>query len=80
MRNVGTGVMPVQVAAAAGERFDRTTAEPLPDYRDARTEITLGPGDEQTVVIKCDFKPDRVLMDPDALVLQLKREYAIVRF
>jgi hypothetical protein len=29
------------------------------------------------VTIRCDFKPERVLVDPDALVFQLLRKLAV---
>ena len=76
--NVGTGRMQIEVAAALGERFK--DGDPLPEYRDARQLIELGPGESKDVVIHCDFKPDRVLVDPDARVLQLQRKFAIARF
>jgi hypothetical protein len=50
-----------------------------PDYRDARTSLTIGPGQEIPVTIRCDFEPDRVLPDPDARVLQLERARALRR-
>jgi len=78
VENVGTGRMPIEVAAALSERFK--DGDPLPKYRDARQAIELGPGESKDVVIRCDFKPDQVLVDPDARVLQLRRKFAIVRF
>lgn len=77
--NDGTGVMLVDVAAAKGERMDKE-GKAKPDYRDARVTITLGPGERKEVVIPCTFEPDRVLVDPDAKVLQLKRNKALRRF
>jgi hypothetical protein len=75
--NEGTGTMPVEVCAARGERFPDEDAEvEAPGYRDARVTVTLGPGESQAVAIPCDFEPERVLVDPDALVLQLRREQA----
>jgi hypothetical protein len=71
--------MEVEVAAAAGERFD-DHGKPSADYREARVGITLGAGESKEVRIRCPFKPDRVLADPDALVLQLGRKRAVVRF
>ncbi|HEV8112161.1 MAG TPA: M1 family aminopeptidase [Planctomycetota bacterium] len=50
------------------------------EYRDARAAITLGAGESQDVVIRCPFEPERILVDPDALVLQLQRRLAIFRF
>jgi hypothetical protein len=90
--NEGTGTMPVEVCAARGERFPDEddsetgqggshTAEGAgaePDgYRDARTTVTLGPGETRTVTLRCEFEPERVLVDPDCLVLQLRREQAL---
>jgi len=79
VHNAGTGKMPVEIAAVRGERFadDGQTAA---DYRDARTSIILGPDESKDVTIRCSFKPERVLGDPDALVLQLLRKLAIARF
>ncbi len=42
--------------------------------------ITIGPDEQAELTITCDFEPDRVIVDPDALVLQLERESAVVRF
>jgi hypothetical protein len=36
----------------------------------------LGAGESELVTIDCDFEPERVLVDPDALVLQLRVEAA----
>jgi len=57
-------------------------AEPAKDetYHDSRTTITLGAGESQDVVLRCDFDPEIVLVDPDALVLQLERKLAVFRF
>ena len=77
--NAGKGAMPVQVAAVRGERFT-DEGKTSPEYRDARTSITLGPGESRTVTLRGAFEPDRVLVDPDATVLQLQRKLAIARF
>ena len=78
--NVGSGTMPVQVAASRGVRFpelldeeESTNADP---YRDARAAVTLGAGDSASFEILSDFEPERLVVDPDAMVLQLRREYA----
>jgi hypothetical protein len=79
VENAGTGKMTVDVAAAIGERFD-SDGKANPDYKDARTAVELGAGEGKDVKIHCSFKPDRVLMDPDAFVLQLRRKLAVARF
>jgi ABC-type Na+ efflux pump permease subunit len=77
VKNVGTGRMPVEVAAVRGERFleepESTGGE---DWRDARVTVTLGAGESATVTIPCGFEPERLLIDPDVRVLMLLREQA----
>ena len=41
LTNIGTGRMPVEVAATTGDRFD-DKAQLRPEYRDQRTHVTLG--------------------------------------
>jgi hypothetical protein len=79
IQNAGTGRMPVVVAAARGERFAKDGSA-SPDYHEARTTITLGPGEAQAVTISCPFEPQRIVVDPDALVLQLQRKSAVAMF
>jgi ABC-2 type transport system permease protein len=79
VENTGTGRMEVEVAAAAGERFG-PDGKAVPDYQETRVSVILAAGEARAVTIRCRFKPDRVLVDPDALVLQLGRKHAIVRF
>ena len=77
--NRGTGTIPVEVAAARGERFPKAKddePDSPSDYRDARVTVSLAAGESREVTIACDFEPTRVLVDPDALVLMLKREHA----
>jgi ABC-2 type transport system permease protein len=80
VENVGTGRMTVEVAAATGERFDEKDGTANADYKDARTAVELGAGEAKDVKIHCPFKPERVFMDPDANVLQLRRKLAVARF
>jgi ABC-2 type transport system permease protein len=75
VENAGTGRMPVEVAAARGERFAKD-GSPDPQYREVRTTITLDRGEARDVLIACPFEPDRVIVDPDAKVLQLRRNSA----
>jgi ABC-type transport system involved in multi-copper enzyme maturation permease subunit len=78
VENAGTGRTAVEVAAARGERFDEA-GHVSPDYRDARESVTLGAGESTEVTIRCDFLPERVVVDPDALVFQLLRKLAVVQ-
>jgi hypothetical protein len=87
LTNAGTGRMPIEVAAEKGERFPKQSDEEAklgppaesPEYRGVRTTVTLDAGESQTVEIRCDFEPERVLVDPDAKVLQLKRKAAVAQ-
>jgi len=77
VKNVGTGVMPIEIAAARGERFPHGKAR-AKAYRDARATVTLAAGEQRSVVIPCAFAPERVLVDPDVRVLMLERKKANV--
>ena len=79
IENVGSGVMPVEVAATRGERFTKD-GTPSPDYREARTVLTLGKGEKSDRSFSCDFDPDRIIVDPDVKVLQLQRKNALLKF
>jgi ABC-2 type transport system permease protein len=79
VENAGTGRMPVQVAASVGDQFG-SDGQQIKEFQEARVSVELGAGEVREVRIRCPFKPDRVLVDPDALVLQLGRKLAIVRF
>jgi hypothetical protein len=73
--NQGTGAMPVEIAAVAGDRF-YDDGKPEEGYREGRATVTPGPGEAVPVEITTDFKPDRLVVDPDVRVLQLKRNAA----
>ncbi len=78
VKNIGSGRMPLEVAAIRGERF---AAKPKKgaEYQEARQTITLGAGESATVTFSCPFEPQTFLVDPDAKVLQLARKAAIAR-
>ncbi|HEV8577903.1 MAG TPA: ABC transporter permease subunit [Thermoanaerobaculia bacterium] len=76
IKNDGTGRMPVEVAAVRGERFGEKGAL-KPGYRDARRAVILGAGEERTVEIPCSFRPEKVVVDPDVRVLQVRRKAAV---
>ena len=85
VENVGTGRMRVQVGAVAGERWsdeddDGSRSVVAEGYRDARTEVVLGAGEAAEFVIRAAFEPERVVIDPDVLVLQSRREAAVFEF
>ena len=85
IRNAGTGLMTVDVAATAGDRWsdegdDAQRTVVAEDYRDARTVVTLGAGESAEFEIRAGFDPERVLVDPDVLVLQLNRDEAVFDF
>ncbi len=91
VRNVGTGTMPVEVAATTGERWAkvpeaaRKPNTPLPpeasrqdpSYRESRGAVVLGSGETKTLTIHCAFAPKQVVVDPDVRILQLRRKQAV---
>jgi ABC-type multidrug transport system permease subunit len=84
VRNIGTGSMPVEIAATSGERWAPSkggiTVPAVQDssYRDARETVVLGAGEAKTVTIHCAFAPQHLVVDPDVRVLQLRRKQATV--
>ncbi len=78
IENAGDGRVPVEVAAVAGERFD-DQGHPVPGYRDVRGSVTLGAGESRQLRIQADFEPERVVVDPDVQVLQLRRGAAVAK-
>ena len=81
VENVGTGTMPVEIAVESGDRWpeDETSSEPSVDYRTVRQTVELSAGESETLTFSVDFEPKRVTVDPDALVLQLRRSAAQLR-
>lgn len=55
-----------------------SAAEPAESepYLEVRGTLAPGPGESQTLTLRCDFEPERLVVDPDALVLQLNRKQA----
>ncbi len=76
IENVGTGTMPVDIAATRGDRFPDEEAAEAEGFRDSRVRRRLAPGEAQEIEISCDFDPERVVIDPDLKVLQLRRKFA----
>ena len=78
--NVGTGRMPIEIAAVRGERFPsdsgKKSTKTVEPYAAELVSLTLGAKDRQTVTIRSGFKPERVVVDPNVRVLQLRRQSA----
>lgn len=79
IENTGTGKMPLTVAATRGERFPDKDAEvaAADAYQEVRQVLTLSAGESKEITFDCPFEPERVLVDPDAKVLMLKRKLAV---
>ena len=75
IENVGTGEAIVEIAATSGERF--IGRDPNSDYRDVRISVHLAPGRPERITWTVPFEPERLVVDPDALVLQLNRDRAV---
>ena len=75
IENMGTGKVEVEVAAMQGERFSKEASSA---YQEARIAVSLSAGENQVINWSLDFKPDRLVTDPDAQVLQLNRAAAEV--
>jgi hypothetical protein len=78
VENVGTGEMPVEVWAMRGERFNKDGSI-SPESKDARATVILSKGGSKNVVIRCQFEPTQIVVDPDAKVLQLRRKSAVAK-
>jgi ABC-2 type transport system permease protein len=77
IENVGTGRMPLEIAAVVGERFPDSTAKKKPAAYQAVIEpLTLGAKEKHAVTIRSAFKPEKIVVDPNVRVLQLRRQSA----
>jgi hypothetical protein len=77
VRNVGQASMMVDVAAVRGERFpDDTTRKDRIAYAQAVKRVPVPPELAVPVTITTTFEPQRVVVDPDVRVLQLRRKSA----
>ncbi|MEP7381531.1 MAG: M1 family aminopeptidase [Gemmatimonadota bacterium] len=77
IHNVGNARMPVDIGVVTGERFpDDSTRKAKSPYAQALTRITISGGDTMTVTIRSPFEPEKVVIDPDVRVLQLRRKLA----
>lgn len=80
IENVGSGRMPIDVAVTRGERFPEDTvkakASKKPAYAAELVTMVLDAKTPQTVTIHSPFKPEKVIVDPNVRVLQLRRQSA----
>lgn len=84
VENVGTGRMPVEVAAVAGDRWPddpskdgaKAKHHAAKPWHETRTTVVLGAGEKASVTLRADFEPEKIVVDPDAGVLMLKRDQA----
>ena len=77
-KNVGTGDIPVEIAAVRGERFPKHRTKETA-WRDARASLRLAAGEEKPVTIRCAFEPGNLVVDPDVRILTLERPKAEVK-
>ena len=76
LENFGTGAVEVEVAAVAGKRWDEEGEEDA-GYRESRVTVSLGAGESRDVRIEAPFEPERIVVDPDVQILQLRRNAAV---
>ena len=55
VENVGSGVMPVEIAATRGDRFKKD-GSPSSEYQEVRSTVVLGKSDSKAVVLICPFE------------------------
>jgi hypothetical protein len=67
---------PPGAALVGTDSSTRPGVKPGEPYRESRALIELGAGEEHELVLTSDFEPQEVVVDPDALVLQLNRKHA----
>jgi hypothetical protein len=79
LENIGTGRMPVEVAATQGERFPKDSRDTSPNYLETRQTVVLGAGEKAEISIRTPFEPDQLIVDPDAKVLMLGRKAALAK-
>jgi ABC-type transport system involved in multi-copper enzyme maturation permease subunit len=76
VENVGTGRVTVEVAAVQGPVAGPEGPVFAESRQEARVRIPLTPGRAQRVTWRASFAPETIVVDPDAMVLQLNRARA----
>lgn len=74
--NMGTGFADVEIAAVSSTRFEDDQTETSPTYNDTRVTIRVDSDSDATFELTCEFEPERLVVDPDAKVLQRSRSSA----
>ena len=59
VRNTGSGVAAIEIAATRGERFPKKRTKEN-EWRESRAIVTLGAGEAASVTIGCGFEPKKV--------------------
>ena len=49
-------------------------------YRSSKVSTRIGPGESKELTVRCGFEPERLVVDPDVRILQLRRDLAQHRF
>jgi ABC-2 type transport system permease protein len=76
LENVGTGTVSLELAAEAETPDSPGERTPVTEVR---TTVLMRPGIPQLVSWVVPFAPGRIVVDPDAVVLQLNRARALAR-
>lgn len=79
IQNMESGTFEVELAVTRGERFG-DDGKQRDDYSNSSIRINVEPEEPVTFEIKSDFEPERIVTDPDALLLQLRRKSARIDF
>ena len=72
VHNVGDGRMTIDVAAAAGVQWPEAGKKAAP-WKTERTTITIGAGERVPVTLRCAFRPEKLVVDPDARRTAVRR-------
>jgi hypothetical protein len=73
----GTGTTTIEVALTRGLRFSEDSRAQAPGYMESRKSVRLAPAQPRRITWTVPFEPERIVIDPDALVLQLDRNGAV---
>jgi hypothetical protein len=77
VENIGTGFATIDVALQPGGRFPGDARQPAPAHLDSRQSVRIEPHRPVHLRWRVAFVPGRIVIDPDAMVLQLNRGMAV---